>query len=157
MPKSKSKFPAAPAPHGEPDVPTGPILPSAYHLTHGPIPSDIVEIQFPDSWRPRHVQASAEEGFAVEGIDGWFRNSDEGKSWRWPAQGGAMKVAVVMVNDGVKCVEVFNPEAEDEQAIRNRHYQEQVADFQKRRPGANPQDHFLTVGFVHVHIHEMKL
>lgn len=68
-----------------------------------------------------------------------------------------MKVAVVMVNDGVKCVEAFNPEAEDEQAIRNRHYQEQVADFQKRRPGANPQDHFLAVGFVHVHIHEVKL
>lgn len=79
-----ARFDPAPFAPAEPAVLIGPLLPSVYHLTHGPISPDIVEIQFLDSWRPRHVQASADDGFAVEGIRGWFRNSDEGQSWRWP-------------------------------------------------------------------------
>jgi hypothetical protein len=65
------------------------------------------------------------------------------------------KVAVVMVNDGVKCVEPFNPEIEDEQAVCNRHVQEQRARFKKRRPDANWADHPIEVGHVHVHIHDL--
>lgn len=67
-----------------------------------------------------------------------------------------MKVAVVMVNDGVKCVEIYNPEIEDEQAIRDRHYQDQLAKFKQRRPDAKPADHLLEVGFVHVHVHKVR-
>jgi hypothetical protein len=63
------------------------------------------------------------------------------------------KVAVVMVNDGVKCIEPFNPEIEDEQAIRDRHYQDQVAIFKQRYPQGNPADHFL--GFVHVYVYDL--
>jgi len=65
------------------------------------------------------------------------------------------KVAVVMVNNGVKCVEPFNPEIEDEQAIINRHRQDQVAIFKQRHPQGNPADHFLEVGHVHVHVHDL--
>lgn len=79
---------AAPAPALDDDntdgAPVGPIMPGIYQLTHGPLSPDIVEIRFQHSWRPRHVQSSTELGFAVEGITGWFRHSDEGKSWRWP-------------------------------------------------------------------------
>jgi len=65
------------------------------------------------------------------------------------------KVAVVMVNDFVKCVEPFSPEIEDEQAICNRHVQDQRAIFKKRRPDANWADHPIEVGHVHVHVHNL--
>ena len=66
------------------------------------------------------------------------------------------KVAVVMVNDHVKCVEPFNPEVEDAQAVVNRHRQDQVAIFKQRNPQGNPADHLSEVGFVHVHVHDLK-
>jgi len=68
-----------------------------------------------------------------------------------------VRVAVVMVNDAIKCVEPYDPTREDEWAIRKRHQVDQLARFKERHPqGTNPDFHPIEVGHVHIHIFEVK-